>query len=102
MDERQQQLVAAAEALRTWVHTQKTMWAQGYPQSLVQAQPQLSASSVAAITMPAAFSEVVPVAAPSWPASSWPDADVQPVAGSSAVSDAVGATVHKAAAWLQG
>ena len=101
MDERQQQLVAAAEALRTWVHTQKAMWAQGYPQSLVRAQSQLSSTSVAALAMPAAISDVMPATAPSWPAVGWPDTDLQPVAGSSAVSETVGATVHKATEWLR-
>src|SRR6266545_3958769 len=75
MDDRQQQLVAAAEALRTWVHAQKAMWAQGYPQSLVHAHAQLAPSSSAAIDMPAPFGEIASAAAPSWPASSWPDAD---------------------------
>lgn len=56
MDERQQQLTTAAEAMRTWVHKQRAMWAEGYPQNLLrQAQPQLAAASAVAIVSPSAF-----------------------------------------------
>src|SRR4029078_2197654 len=68
MDERQQQLVAAAEALRPWVHTQKAMWGQGYPQSFARGQSHLSSPSVAPLARPAAISHVMPATAPSWPA----------------------------------
>jgi archaellum component FlaF (FlaF/FlaG flagellin family) len=54
MDERQQHLVAAAEAMRTWIHQQRALWAAGYPQSLRQAQPQYAAAS-AAVVSPSAF-----------------------------------------------
>jgi PEGA domain-containing protein len=47
MDDRQKQLVAAAEAMRTWVNAQRAMWAAGYPQSLHQAQPQLAVAAEA-------------------------------------------------------
>jgi hypothetical protein len=56
MDERQQHLAAAAEAMRTWIHKQRAMWAEGYPQNLLhQAQPQLAAASAVAIVSPSAF-----------------------------------------------
>ena len=51
MDERQQHLVAAAEAMRTWIHKQRAVWAEGYPQSLRQVQPQFAALMI--LTPPA-------------------------------------------------
>jgi len=55
MDERQQHLTAAAEAMRTWIHKQRAMWAGGYPQNLLrQGQPQLAAASAVAIVSPSA------------------------------------------------
>lgn len=56
MDERQQHLTAAAEAMRTWVHKQRAMWAEGYPHNLLrEAQPLLAAASAVAIVSPSAF-----------------------------------------------
>lgn len=68
MDERQQHLTAAAEAMRTWIHSQRAMWAEGYPQNLLrQAQPQLAAASAVAIVSPsAAFIAASEAAAESW------------------------------------
>src|SRR6476620_5421895 len=68
MDERQQHLTAAAEAMRTWIHQQRAMWAEGYPQNLLrQAQPQLAAASAVAIVSPSAFIAALPeVAADPW------------------------------------
>ena len=55
MDERQQHLTAAAEAMRTWIHKQRAMWSEGYPQNLLrQGQPQLAAASAVAIVSPSA------------------------------------------------
>ena len=93
MDERQQQLVAAAEALRKWVYAQRATWAQGYPQSLVHGQPQLSASGGAtiAVSMPtAAVNETI-----STPAADWSEPESVP-SSSDAVTDLVGSTVEKA------
>src|SRR5258707_12571354 len=53
MDERHQHLIAAAEAMRTWAHKQRSMWAEGYPQSL--RQPQFAAAGAVAIVSPSAF-----------------------------------------------
>jgi len=55
MDERQKQLVAAAEALRTWVHAQRATWTESYPRTLSHPQ-----SLVAASGGVAAFSSSVP------------------------------------------
>ena len=55
MDERQQHLVAAAEAMRTWIHKQRAMWAEGYPQSLRHAQPQFAAASAEVVPRSAAI-----------------------------------------------
>ena len=62
MDDRHKQLVAAAEALRTWVYAQRAVWAQGYPQTLVHAHrpfvppPLVTSGAVAlAVSLPAPF-----------------------------------------------
>src|SRR5262249_5392303 len=65
MDDRQKQLVAAAEAMRTWITTQRAMWAAGYPQPV---QPQLAVvSAVPVSTFPSAiFSEPATASADIW------------------------------------
>jgi PEGA domain-containing protein len=78
MDERQKQLVAAAEAMRTWIHAQRAIWTTGYPQSLRQPQPQLAgAAAVAAAPAVAAFPEAFlsePVPAP---VETWTDREIK-------------------------
>lgn len=72
MEDRQQQLVAAAEAMRTWIYAQRAIWAEGYPQSLNRAQPQFAGASVAAaVALPAAVDSELETA----PTEMWPDAD---------------------------
>jgi hypothetical protein len=70
MEDRQQQLVAAAEAMRTWIYAQRAIWAEGYPQSLNRAQPQFAGAGVAAaLALPAAVvSELETAPAEMWPA----------------------------------
>src|SRR5262245_3296160 len=76
MDERQQQLVAAAEAMRTWVYKQRAMWAQEYSQSLVHGQPQLASAAATAIALPpVALPSAVAVDTPTLPAEPWTDTD---------------------------
>ena len=71
MDERQTQLVAAAEATRKWIYAQRAIWAEGYPQSLLRpAQPQFAATS-AFVTSPSAA--ITPFE--SSPVDIWADAD---------------------------
>jgi hypothetical protein len=110
MDDRQKQLLAAAEALRTWVHAQRAMWAQGYPQSLVQAhRPFASPPLVAAgadAASPSMFESDTTTSAPTF---AWPEAavsgrqwsrglrDLVDVATQATVS-AVGRSWHLAAA----
>ena len=74
MDERQKQLVAAAEAMRTWIHTQQGLWASGYPQLPKHAQPQFAAVGAAAVALPAA---AIPAFAPV-PVETWSDAERGP------------------------
>jgi hypothetical protein len=69
MDERQKQLVAAAEAMRTWVYAQRAMWAEGYPQSLRAAQPPFAMAS-AAIVASSVVGEFEPA-----PVETWSDAE---------------------------
>lgn len=72
MEDRQQQLVAAAEAMRTWIYAQRAIWAEGYPQSLNRAQPQFAGAGVgAAVALPAAGVSELETA----PAEMWPDSD---------------------------
>src|SRR5262245_33560984 len=67
MDERQQHLVAAAEAMRTWIHKQRATWAEGYPQSLRHAQPQFAAASAAVVSRSASImSAAAPAVAAPW------------------------------------
>src|SRR5262245_7348929 len=66
MDNRQKQLVAAAQAMRTWIHTQRATWAAaGSPVSLGPSEPQFATPGVAAVSVAAA---AVPSTVLSFPA----------------------------------
>src|SRR5262245_55576132 len=54
MDDRQQHLVAAAEAMRTWIHTQRAMWVAGSPASLHQGETHFATASFASASVAAA------------------------------------------------
>ena len=70
MEDRQQQLVAAAEAMRTWIYAQRAMWAEGYPNQLNRAQPQFEGVGVAAASaLPAAVVSDFDMA----PSETWPE-----------------------------
>src|SRR5262245_10733561 len=73
MDERQQQLVAAAEAMRTWVYKQRAMWAEGYPHALVHGQAQLASAAATAIALPSAVAlpSTMGVDTPTLPVEPW-------------------------------
>jgi PEGA domain-containing protein len=74
MDERQTQLVAAAEATRTWIYAQRAIWAEGYPQSLLKpAQPQFATASAFVMSPSAAITPFE-----SSPEAAWADADRGP------------------------
>lgn len=74
MDERRQQLLAAAEAARIWVHAQRATWSDDYPRALAERRPAsvpempsltLVPSAVAASLEPAAAFEPMLPTAPS-------------------------------------
>lgn len=60
MEERQKQLVEAAEALRTWVHAQKATWSQPYPRISSELPAFASASAGSVALSPAAVVEASP------------------------------------------
>src|SRR5262249_53360325 len=80
MSDRQQHLVAAAEALRTWVYAQRGMGAKGYPQSLVHAQPPLPAAPAAVIAPSAALAVADAPALETWPATGFEPPASPPIA----------------------
>jgi hypothetical protein len=89
MEDRQQQLVAAAEAMRTWIYAQRAMWAEGYPQ-LNRAQPQFEGVGVAlAGALPAAVVSDFDMA----PSETWPEADGGR-SWSEGMADRLGSTVQ--------
>ena len=103
MDERQKQLVVAGEALRKWIHTQRAMWAAGYPRSLTQVQPQFAAAPAGAIALPSPVLTEAPAApASAWPAPAWPaPAAESGPSWSEGVSERVGSTVQGTSALLR-
>jgi hypothetical protein len=48
MDRRQEQLIAAAEAVRMWVHAQRATWSAGYPRAFPDSGPQFATVGVLA------------------------------------------------------
>ena len=94
MDERQQQLLAAGEAMRKWIHAQRATWAAGYAQSLTPAQPQFAGAGGGAIALPS------PVLTDAPAAGSWPIAESGP-SWSDGVSERVGSTVQGTSALLR-
>jgi len=103
MDERQKQLVVAGEALRKWIHTQRAMWAAGYPRSLTQVQPQFAAAPAGAIALPSPVLTEAPAASESaWPASAWPmPAAESGPSWSEGFTERVGSTVQGTSALLR-
>lgn len=65
MDERRQQLLAAAEAVRIWVHSQRATWSDDYPRSLIERRPHAVGPDVAVLAEPAVVFEAMLPAAPS-------------------------------------
>jgi hypothetical protein len=89
MEDRQQQLVAAAEAMRQWVYAQRATWAEGYPHGLSPAQPQFAAAGMEAVALPAAALSEIETA----PAEQWPEAG-ESRSWSEGMADRLGSTVQ--------
>ena len=51
MDRRDEQLIAAAEAVRTWVHAQRATWTDGYPRVFADAGAQVLSLSAPSLTL---------------------------------------------------
>ena len=64
MDHRQEQLVAAGEALRTWVHAQRATWSDGYPRAFAGSLPQLAMPGVPALASSSVMADAVAVPSP--------------------------------------
>jgi hypothetical protein len=98
MDERQKQLVVAGEALRKWIHAQRAMWAAGYPQSMIQVQPQFAGAAAGAIALPSSvLIDAAGAVTSAWPASA---AESGP-SWSEGVAERVGSTAQGTSALLR-
>jgi hypothetical protein len=97
MDDRQKQLVAAAEAMRTWIATQRATWAAGYPQSLQPAQAQLAVAAAAPV---GAFPSDVFSEPETRPAEIWSDQEAGP-SWPAGISDRIGSTVKGTTTWAR-
>jgi len=97
MDDRQKQLVAAAEAMRTWVTTQRATWAATYPQSMQPAQPQLAFAAAAPVR---AFSSAIFSEPATAPADIWAHTESGP-SWSAGVTDRIGSTVEGTTTWFR-
>jgi hypothetical protein len=90
MDDRQKQLVAAADAMRTWITIQRAMWAAGHPHSLQSAHPQLA---VAAAAPAMAFPSAIFSGPETAPAEIWTDTESGP-SWQAIITDRIGSTVQ--------
>ena len=68
MDRREAQLIAAAEAVRTWVHAQRATWTDGYPRVFADPGAQVLALNAPSLTLaPRVMVDVVMPSEPSIP-----------------------------------
>src|SRR5262245_12879856 len=97
MDDRQKQLVAAAEAMRTGITTQRATGAATYPQSMQPAQPQLAVAAAAPIR---AFPSTIFSEPATAPADIWANTESGP-SWSAGVTDRIGSTVEGTTTWFR-